>query len=78
MKKIDWSAKLGSRKFWCAVAGFVTALLVAFNVSNLTIEQVAAIIAAVGALVAFILGESYVDGKNAEAAKKEPGNEEKP
>lgn len=62
--KIDWKRKLTSRKFWLAVIGFVTALLIAFNVDKLTIEQVTAIITAVGVLVAYILGESYVDGKN--------------
>ncbi|MCL2519203.1 MAG: hypothetical protein FWF15_11635, partial [Oscillospiraceae bacterium] len=55
-----------SRKFWAAVAGFVTAVLLAFNVNNLAVEQAAAIIAAVGVLVAYILGESYVDGKRQE------------
>ena len=65
--KIDWKAKLASRKFWAAVGGFVTAVLLAFNVGNLAVEQVAAIIAALGVLVAYILGESYVDGKNIDA-----------
>ena len=66
MKKINWLHKLSSRKFWAAVAGFVTAVLVAFNVNSLTIEQAAVIIAAMGGLAAFILGESYVDGKRQE------------
>jgi len=67
MKKINWLEKLSSRKFWMAVGGFVTAALLAFNVGNLAVEQVAAIIAALGVLVAYILGESYVDGKNIDA-----------
>jgi len=53
--------KLTSRKFWCAVAGFVTTLLTALNVSSMTIEQVVTIIGGVGLLVAFIWGESKVD-----------------
>jgi len=52
-----------------AVGGFVTAVLLAFNVGNLAVEQAAAIIAALGVLVAYILGESYVDGKREEAVK---------
>ena len=67
--KINWLSKLSSRKFWAAVAGFVTAVLVAFNVSSLTVEQAAVIIAAMGGLASFILGESYVDGKREEAVK---------
>ena len=59
--KIDWKQKLSSRKFWAALAGFVTALLVALNYNELTIQQVTAIISAAGILVAYILGESYVD-----------------
>lgn len=61
MTKINWKQKLSSRKFWAAVAGFVTAILVAFNVETGTVEQITAIITAGGVLVAYILGESAVD-----------------
>lgn len=61
MDKINWKQKLSSRKFWAAVAGFVTAILVAFRVENGTVEQITAIITAGGVLVAYILGESAVD-----------------
>ena len=60
---IDWKRKLSSRKFWVAVVGFVSALLVALNYSDMTVEQVSAVITAGGVLVAYILGESYIDGK---------------
>lgn len=60
---IDWKKKLSSRKFWAAVVGFVSAILIALNYTELQIEQVAAVITAGGVLVAYILGESYVDGK---------------
>lgn len=59
--KIDWRTKLTSRKFWAAVIGFVTALLTAFNVDSLTIEQVTAIISATAVLIAYIIGEGLVD-----------------
>ncbi len=42
--KIDWKQKLSSRKFLTAVIGFVTALMIAFNVDNLTIEKVVALL----------------------------------
>ena len=67
MKKLDWKQKLSSRKFWCAVAGFVTALLMAFNVNDLTVEKVTVIIAAIGTLAVYIIGESYIDAKSMEA-----------
>lgn len=59
--KINWKSKLTSRKFWAAVIGFVTALLTAFNVNDLTIEQVVAIITACSTLIAYIIGEGLVD-----------------
>lgn len=61
MKSINWKQKLSSRKFWAAVVGFVTALLVAFRADNSTIEQVSAVITAGGVLIAYIIGESVVD-----------------
>ena len=59
--EIDWKRKLTSRKFWVAIIGFITAILVAFNVDKLTIEQVVAIISALGTLVAYIIGEGMTD-----------------
>ncbi len=61
MDKINWKQKLTSRKFWAAVTGFVTAILVAFNVNDLTIEQVVSIISACSVLIAYIIGEGLVD-----------------
>lgn len=71
MNKINWKQKLSSRKFWAAVAGFVTAILVAFNADENTVAQVTAIITAGGVLAAYILGESMVD------ANREYGDEDK-
>lgn len=61
MSKIDWKTKLTSRKFWAAVTGFVTAILVAFKVDKLTIEQVVSVISASAVLIAYIIGEGMVD-----------------
>ena len=70
--KIDWKSKLTSRKFWAAIVGFVSAILVACNINNLTIEQVTAVITAGGVLIAYILGEGMVDA--ARAKKEGSGN----
>lgn len=70
--KINWKQKLTSRKFWAAVIGFVTAILVGFNVDKLTMEQVTAIISACGVLIAYIIGEGMVDANR----EKEIGQEE--
>lgn len=61
MNKIDWKRKLTSRKFWMAVISFITAVLVVFNVSDLTIEQVSTLVMAFGAVIAYIIGEGLVD-----------------
>lgn len=69
--KINWKQKLTSRKFWAALIGFVTALLVAFGVNDLTIEQVVALITAASTLIAYIIGEGMVD-----AARIKKGNDD--
>lgn len=58
---INWKQKLTSRKFWAAVTGFTTAILVAFKVDELTIEQVVSVISASAVLIAYIIGEGLVD-----------------
>ena len=62
--KIDWKRKLTSRKFWLAVAGFVTGLILAFNGSTETAETVGGCIMALGSVVAYILGEGLTDAAN--------------
>lgn len=59
--KIDWKRKLTSRKFWSAVVGFVTPLLLAFGVADSAVTQVTGIIMAGGTLVAYIIAEGLTD-----------------
>ena len=61
--KINWKQKLTSRKFWAAVVTFITSILVAFGVPDLTIEQVIAVITAASAMIAYIIGEGLVDAR---------------
>ena len=67
---INWKQKLTSRKFWVAVIGFITAIMVAFGVDDLTIEQVVALITAMASLVAYIIGEGMVDSARVEQENK--------
>lgn len=69
--KINWKQKLTSRKFWSAVIGFVTAILVALKIDNLTIEQVVSVVSATSILIAYIIGEGMVDSARVRLEKKD-------
>lgn len=69
--KINWIQKLTSRKFWAAVVGFVTPLMVAFGVGDSTVTQVSAIIMAGATLIAYIIGEGLVDSSRTESTDTE-------
>ena len=58
---IDWKRKLISRKFWAAIAEFVTMLILAFGGQQEVAVQVTALIMAGAAVVAYIIGEGLVD-----------------
>jgi len=62
--KIDWKRKLTSRKFWAAVIGFITQLMLAFGATDGTVTQVVAVIMAGATLIAYMLAEGFSDGKN--------------
>ena len=55
--KIDWKKKLTSRKFWAAVIGFISAILVAVNVPEMEMEQIIAVVSGAAVLIAYIVGE---------------------
>ena len=65
--KINWIKKLTSRKFWMAVASFVSMLIVAFGGSEEVASQVTALIIAGATVVAYILGEGLADAAGAQA-----------
>ena len=66
---MDWKTKLTSRKFWVAVASFVTLLLTAFfGKSDSEAAQVTALIMAGASVVAYIIGEGLVDAADAKNA----------
>ena len=62
--KINWKQKLTSRKFWAAVVGFVTPLLLAFGIGENVVTQVTSIIMSGGTLIAYIIGEGLIDAAN--------------
>ena len=58
---IDWKRKLTSRKFWVAIVGLVTGLLLLFGVDADQTEKIGGIILTAGSIVAYILGEGLAD-----------------
>lgn len=65
MKNIDWVRKLTSRKFWVAVASFVSMMIVAFGGTENSATQIAALIMAGASVIAYIIGEGLADNANA-------------
>ena len=51
-------------KFWVALIGFISSLLVAFNVDSGSVEQITSIIMSGATLIAYILAEGFVDASN--------------
>lgn len=64
MNKIDWVKKLTSRKFWTAVASFVSMMIVACGGAESQATQVTALIMAGASVVAYIIGEGLADAAN--------------
>lgn len=61
MDKIDWKRKLTSRKFWMAIVGLVTGLVVAFGGTAATAETISGVIMSAASVVAYIIGEGLAD-----------------
>ena len=61
MNKIDWAAKLSSRKFWLTIATFVLSVLVIFKVDGGLAGQICGSIGAFGAIFIYVLAEGSID-----------------
>lgn len=59
--QIDWIRKLTSRKFWMAVASFVSMLIVFFGGAESTATQVTALIMAGATVIGYVIGEGLAD-----------------
>lgn len=66
MSRDDIIRKLTSRKFWAAIAEFVTMLIVALGANQESATQVAALIMAGAAVIAYIVGEGLADASGAQ------------
>ena len=66
MSREDIIRKLTSRKFWLAVAAFVTDLIVAFKGDAELAETLSGMIMAGATVIAYIVGEGLIDAGNTE------------
>ena len=64
MSKDDIIRKLTSRKFWLAVAAFVTELIIAFKGDAELAETLSGMIMAGATVIAYIVGEGMIDLEN--------------
>ena len=67
---MDWKKKLTSRKFWLAIAGFVSGILVAVGKQEIA-ETVAGLIMSGASVVAYIIGEGMTDVAHAGVPQEE-------
>lgn len=58
---MDWKRKFSSRKFWMAIAMFVSGLVMAFGGKQETAETIAGCIMQGAAVIAYIIAEGLVD-----------------
>lgn len=72
MTKEDLIRKLTSRKFASALLGFITAVLIAFKMSENDIAQIVAIIGSFLTLISYILAEGQIDAAAINSQAKEP------
>lgn len=72
---MDWKRKLTSRKFWSALATFISMLVVALKGSDELAVQITALIMAGAAVIAYIIGEGLTDAASLSAADEKPINE---
>ena len=63
---INWTSKLTSRKFWMAVVGLVTGLVIAFGGTEQTAATSSGVIMSAASVVAYIIGEGLADAQHVE------------
>lgn len=58
---IDWKHKLTSRKFWIAIVGLVTGLIIYFGGTEESAAQIEGVIMSAASVVAYVIGEGLAD-----------------
>lgn len=76
MKREDIIRKLTSRKFWLALAGFVSGLIIALGGAKGTAETVSGCILQGAVVVGYILAEGLTDYSATKQPPTEDGEDE--
>ena len=63
---INWKRKLTSRKFWLALAAFVSGLIVAFGGTESTANTVSGVLLQGAAVLGYLLAEGLTDAAGKE------------
>lgn len=71
MKKENIIRKLTSRKFWVAVAGFISGLIIALDGNAETAETISGLILQGASVIGYLLAEGLTDATN--TSTKEEG-----
>ena len=61
MNEIDWASKLTSRKFWMAICGLISGLMMAFRADENTVNNVTGVVMAAASVIAYCIGEGLAD-----------------
>ena len=68
--KIDWKRKLTSRKWWMAVSGMVTGIVMIFW-GETTAEVIGGVIMDVASVIGYTIGEGLADSGHTETKADE-------
>ena len=69
MSKHDIIRKLTSRKFWVAVAGFVSGLIIALDGNAETAETISALILQGASVIGYLVAEGLTDAAGTSASE---------
>lgn len=72
---MDWKRKLSSRKFWIAVVGLVSGIMIALGHSEQEAQQIGGIIMSAASVISYILAEGMIDAANAGFVYPDPESE---
>lgn len=73
---MDWKRKLSSRKFWIAVVGLVSGIMIALGHSEQEAQQIGGIIMSAASVISYILAEGMIDAANTGYVYEDPEESE--